>query len=104
MPAASPIPTSPHEKPPTPREKPPTPKPPTPEPQEPIRIKSLDFNFDANTREHNTDEYEITQDDFTRKAPRQLVIRRGQSFTLDLNLDRNYKKKTDEITLLMEIG
>ena len=62
------------------------------------------MNIDDNTLEHNTNDYEITKDDPTRQRPRQLVVRRGQRFTLKLHLDRNYVDTQDNIFLIMEIG
>ena len=57
----------------------------------------LDVNQSQNQREHHTDDY-INE-------VRQLVVRRGQAFDLDLELSGvNFNKSTDRLQLLFAAG
>ncbi|ELU17782.1 hypothetical protein CAPTEDRAFT_227328 [Capitella teleta] len=56
--------------------------------------------IDTNTKEHHTDEYECTQG----KNKQELIVRRGQAFSVDLQLDRKYKRKRDRMMVIMKTG
>ncbi|XP_021352801.1 annulin-like [Mizuhopecten yessoensis] len=65
-----------------------------------IQVKSVSFLIAENCPDHHTDEYDITQDD---KAPK-LVVRRGQFFKIQVELDRPYDKSKDKMSLEFDIG
>ena len=59
-----------------------------------LKVKSIDLLKEKNRELHHTSDFE--QDD--------LVIRRGQAFSVALNFDRNPHVEEDIITLLITTG
>ncbi|XP_071951655.1 protein-glutamine gamma-glutamyltransferase K-like [Antedon mediterranea] len=59
-----------------------------------LKIKSIDMLLERNKREHHTSEYEIDE----------LILRRGQSFTLEVEFDREFKPAQDNITIELRFG
>ncbi|XP_071092231.1 annulin-like isoform X1 [Haliotis cracherodii] len=72
-----------------------------------LHVKGVDLHIEDNGRNHVTDMYECTSArtarDGTRK-PAELVIRRGQEFTLTINFDRPYDVKKNDISLTFNLG
>lgn len=66
----------------------------------PIELKAADLNLALNTTAHYTNDFHVTK--LTLNA--QLVIRRGQSFLLDLIFYRDYEADKDDLKLAFEIG
>ncbi|KAL3860744.1 hypothetical protein ACJMK2_010819 [Sinanodonta woodiana] len=69
---------------------------------ETIKVASVNLNIADNTKEHHTNEYDITEDLPGQK--RQLVVRRGQSFTITLEFDRDYDESRDDLRLVFQFG
>ncbi|XP_033754967.1 annulin-like [Pecten maximus] len=65
-----------------------------------IQVKTVSFLTVENCFDHHTDEYDIAEH---KTAPR-LVIRRGQSFQLQVELDRPYDPAKDKMSLEFDIG
>ena len=57
-------------------------------------MKSFDLMTETNRKNHHTDDFE--QDD--------LIIRRGQAFSLGITFDRNPDEEADIIALLITTG
>ena len=57
-------------------------------------MKSLDLMEKKNRESHHTDDFEV--DD--------LLVRRGQSFSIGITFDRNPDEEEDVIALLMTTG
>lgn len=58
------------------------------------------MNQEQNADEHHTDQYECV---FRKKNP-ELVVRRGQAFTVTINFDRDYNKEKNEIIFKFTTG
>ncbi|XP_046549067.1 annulin-like isoform X2 [Haliotis rubra] len=72
-----------------------------------LHVKSVDLHIDDNGRDHNTDMYSCTSARTGRdgaRKPAELVIRRGQEFTLTINFDRPYDVKKNDIRLTFNLG
>lgn len=65
-----------------------------------INVTNVELDIHNNTKEHHTDEFDITEDD-TRKF---LVIRRGQKFHINIEFDRDFNKKKDDLRLVFQYG
>lgn len=65
-----------------------------------IQVKSVSFLILENCFDHHTDEYDITEHATSPK----LVVRRGQSFRMQVELDRSYNPAKDKISLEFDIG
>lgn len=59
-----------------------------------LKVKSFDLMKEKNRESHHTDEFE--QDD--------LIIRRGQAFSLEITFDRNPDEEADIIALMITTG
>ena len=71
-----------------------------------LRVLSVDYNIITNTEQHSTDLYEITKEheiDGTYYPPK-LVIRRGQTFDVTIQVDREYNPENDYLSLVFDIG
>ncbi|XP_070173443.1 hemocyte protein-glutamine gamma-glutamyltransferase-like [Littorina saxatilis] len=64
-----------------------------------LHVQRAEFMVGHNTTQHHTDEYDITE-----AKRRQLVVRRGQPFTVRIVFSRQYKKQKDDLRLVFEIG
>ncbi|XP_048253551.1 protein-glutamine gamma-glutamyltransferase E-like [Haliotis rufescens] len=71
-----------------------------------LHVTGVDLHIADNTKTHNTDMYECTQDrvsgDTKKKA--RLVLRRGQEFTMTIQFDRAYDIKKNDITFDFSLG
>ena len=54
----------------------------------------MDYNHTVNRVNHRTDKYGLSQ----------LIVRRGQSFNLDVKLGRSFNEDTDSVKLQFTIG
>lgn len=73
----------------------------------PLKIKGVDFKVKANAEKHHTDEYDIVEGSIAvdgENKPPQLVVRRGHSFEIALKFDRDYNKRYDVVSVVLEIG
>ena len=70
-----------------------------------LKVKSLDLNVANNTKNHQTDMYEITEDVKSENddVPGKLVVRRGQEFTITMVFDRVIEKE-DKLRLVLQTG
>ncbi|CAG7832046.1 unnamed protein product, partial [Allacma fusca] len=69
-----------------------------PDPQV-LQLKDVDLNIQANGEKHQTSLYSVMSQKQDR-TQQQLVVRRGQEFTLDLEFDRAYVKGNDSVKLI----
>lgn len=67
----------------------------------PLSIKNVDMNIADNCKAHHTDKFELTQ---LPEDKRELVIRRGQEFSLILKLDQEYDKAKHDLVLHFTTG
>ncbi|ESO96923.1 hypothetical protein LOTGIDRAFT_231723 [Lottia gigantea] len=67
-----------------------------------LQVEKVDYNIRQNTPRHNTDLFEITQDDETPDP--QLVVRRGTPFDITLTFNKPYDKNNDDLRLVFETG
>ncbi|CAH1779163.1 unnamed protein product [Owenia fusiformis] len=73
--------------------------------KEVLRVQKVNFNIAENVKAHHTDKFEITdvmKGDKYMKS--QLVVRRGQSFDIEVEFDREFSKEKDDLNLIFEIG
>ena len=79
-----------------------------PEVKKVLKVKAVDLQIAKNATDHHTDSYELVNPDGERdeetgkELPQVLVLRRGQSVTMQVKFNRNYDKDTDDIKLAME--
>ncbi|XP_067652851.1 annulin-like isoform X2 [Haliotis asinina] len=72
-----------------------------------LHVKSVDLHIDDNGLNHNTDMYACTSERKGKDGaikPAELVIRRGQEFTLTVTFDRPYDVKKNDIRLTFNLG
>lgn len=71
-----------------------------------LKIVDIDLNISENTKEHHSENYEITMstDDYGRPQTPRLVVRRGQPFNVTLRFNRPYNKDTDKVTIQFSLG
>nr|XP_022335793.1 uncharacterized protein LOC111132291 [Crassostrea virginica] len=67
----------------------------------PLNIKDVDLNIPDNCKAHRTDRFELTQ---LPEDKRELVVRRGQEFSLTLRLDQEYDKTKHDLELHFTTG
>lgn len=68
-----------------------------------INVTNVNIDIANNTKEHRTDEYDIT--DMLEGDKREfLVIRRGQKFNLKIEFDREFDKEKDDLRLVFQFG
>ncbi|XP_076449459.1 hemocyte protein-glutamine gamma-glutamyltransferase-like [Babylonia areolata] len=72
---------------------------PDPSDEETLRVEGVDFRVAANTRDHRTDRYDVTEG-----PDGKLVVRRGQPFIVQLRFSRPYSQQKDDLRLLFETG
>ncbi|XP_060077069.1 protein-glutamine gamma-glutamyltransferase K-like [Ylistrum balloti] len=65
-----------------------------------IQVKTVSFLIAENCPAHHTDEYDITE----HKSQPKLVVRRGQAFKIQVELDRPYDQAKDKLSLEFDIG
>lgn len=68
-----------------------------------IDVINVDLNIPKNTEEHHTDQFEIT-DKLDGDNRENLVIRRGQKFTIKIEFNREYYKDKDDLRLVFQFG
>lgn len=61
-----------------------------------LSVQGIDFCIEANGENHHTSKFNL----MTRSVDRCLVIRRGQSFKLDILLNRPYDANRDAISFI----
>ena len=73
---------------------------------EALKIVDIELFVSQNTKEHHCDDYEITmpKDDNGRPQIPKLVVRRGQSFNINLRFNRPYNQDTEKLTLQFAMG
>ena len=71
-----------------------------------LKVLSVDFNISLNTKEHHTDKFACTEERERngKKMQPELVIRRGQPFTLDITFDQEYDKKQHDLEFTFTTG
>lgn len=67
----------------------------------PLSIKDVDMNIPDNCKAHHTDKFELTH---LPEDKRELVVRRGQEFSLILKLDQEYVKAKHDLVLHFTTG
>lgn len=67
----------------------------------PLSIKDVDMNILDNCKAHHTDKFELTH---LPEDKRELVVRRGQEFSLILKLDQEYDKAKHDLVLHFTTG
>ncbi|KAK6174756.1 hypothetical protein SNE40_017973 [Patella caerulea] len=67
-----------------------------------LKVESVNFNIEENTRAHHTSEFDITEAYETPNP--QLVVRRGQSFDITITFNRPYDKSKDDLRLVFLAG
>ncbi|XP_060083907.1 protein-glutamine gamma-glutamyltransferase Z-like [Ylistrum balloti] len=65
-----------------------------------LHVECIDFQLPANTKKHRTNMFKCTQ----RKDEPDLVLRRGSTFQIRLELDREFSKKDHDVKFIMSIG
>ncbi|KAK3769509.1 hypothetical protein RRG08_027078 [Elysia crispata] len=66
-----------------------------------LAVKHVDLMVAENSLAHHTDRYEISQPD---QKPSQLVIRRGQPFSITIDFTKEYNPEADDLKLVFEAG
>ncbi|GFR69281.1 hemocyte protein-glutamine gamma-glutamyltransferase-like [Elysia marginata] len=66
-----------------------------------LAVKEVDLMVKENGQAHHTDRYEISQPD---QRPPQLVIRRGQPFSISIDFTKEYDPEKDDLKLVFEAG
>lgn len=66
----------------------------------PLELKWADLKVRENANEHHTADF----DSIDRQNNAQLIIRRGQAFTIDLEFYRNFDGDSDFLKLVFECG
>lgn len=61
-------------------------------------IEDIDLNILTNSRNHHTNEYDISEN------YRDLVIRRGQTFDITIEFNKEYDPKKDVLKLVFLAG
>ncbi|XP_076469989.1 hemocyte protein-glutamine gamma-glutamyltransferase-like, partial [Babylonia areolata] len=64
-----------------------------------LKVEAVDFKVSHNAVKHHTDQFDICESN----TP-QLVVRRGQEFSIQIDFSRAYDAKTDDLRLIFEIG
>ncbi|CAG7824579.1 unnamed protein product [Allacma fusca] len=64
-----------------------------------LQVQKTDLKFLENGKLHHTDEYDL----MSKPKEPQLVVRRGQEFSIDLYFDRPYVKGTYEVKLIFAL-
>ncbi|XP_033108548.1 protein-glutamine gamma-glutamyltransferase K-like [Anneissia japonica] len=59
-----------------------------------LKIKSIDMLLATNKHDHHTSEYEIDE----------LILRRGQSFNMEIEFQRDFKQGQDDIIIELRFG
>ena len=82
-------------------------------PSEPKKLETLivrwvDLQIKKNTEDHHTADYDITTsfdiDEDDQKRPPQLVVRRGQTFTVQIIFNREFDDDQDHISFTFTTG
>ena len=63
-----------------------------------IQVLDLNLNIEENTIQHYTSEYSFKND------AKNLVVRRGNGFNINIQFDRAYSKDHDDIRIVFETG
>ena len=61
-------------------------------------IEDVDLNIFTNSRNHHTNEYDISE------KSRDLVVRRGQTFDITIDFNKEYDPKKDDLKLVFLAG
>ena len=61
-----------------------------------LKVVKLNLNTSTNGVDHRTSEFDI--------AERNLVVRRGQSFNVDIEFNRPYDKEVDDLRIVLQFG
>lgn len=65
-----------------------------------LRVEKVDFKVKENTKEHRTNEYDISED----PVNPQLVVRRGQQFIIEITFNKPYDVLEDDLRLVFGVG
>ncbi|XP_076111909.1 hemocyte protein-glutamine gamma-glutamyltransferase-like [Mytilus galloprovincialis] len=63
-----------------------------------LTVENVDLNISTNSKEHHTNEYSISEEG------RGLIVRRGQTFDIAVEVNRDYDVKKDDIKLVFLAG
>ena len=71
-----------------------------------FHVLDIDFNIPENTKAHNTDKYECTEEreKNNKRLKAELVVRRGKPFVLKITFDREYDKKQHDLEFSFTTG
>ncbi|KAH9495958.1 hypothetical protein Btru_013865, partial [Bulinus truncatus] len=71
-----------------------------PDPEKVLTVVSVDLKIPTNAKAHRTSKYDIVT---SVKNPK-LVVRRGQSFNIDVTFSREYNDTVDDLRVVFEVG
>lgn len=63
-----------------------------------LTVENVDLNISTNSKEHHTNEYSISEEG------RGLIVRRGQTFDITVEVNRDYDVKKDDVKLVFLAG
>ncbi|ESO95006.1 hypothetical protein LOTGIDRAFT_188829 [Lottia gigantea] len=76
-----------------------------------IKVKNIELNIQENTKKHHTSKYDCTREDRKergeedgKKIPAELVVRRGDEFTLTVTFDKPYDRENDNLSFIFKTG
>uniref|UniRef100_A0A0B7AU70 protein-glutamine gamma-glutamyltransferase n=1 Tax=Arion vulgaris TaxID=1028688 RepID=A0A0B7AU70_9EUPU len=72
-----------------------------PDPKKVLAVKTVDFDIASNTKDHHTNKFAIVS---LSSANPQLVVRRGQPFSIEVEFTRPYDRFKDDLKLVFEAG
>lgn len=67
-------------------------------PEELLKVSNVDLNVLNNTRDHRTNKFDVVT------TRRELILRRGQVFMIDVEFNRAYDSQKDDLRLVFECG
>lgn len=67
-----------------------------------LKVNMLDFNYERNGNEHHTDKY-YTMNGLPAETSR-LVVRRGQTFRLQIGLNRPFDRRRDTLSFVFTLA
>lgn len=72
-----------------------------------LYVESVDVNIPENTKNHRTDQYACIKTRKTKdgtELPPELVVRRGQAFTIKINFNQTFSREKHHTHLIMATG
>ncbi|CAG5134108.1 unnamed protein product [Candidula unifasciata] len=72
-----------------------------PDPQKVLTVKDIDFKIPFNSKAHHTNKFAVSR---ANQPNPQLVVRRGQPFSVKVKFSRPYDQRKDDLKLVFEAG